>query len=166
MYNFSSITLGVVSTRRDRFPSVENALKNNEKLMVRIHEILDRLPGVKVVYAEKVLPGGLICEPEETNTALTYFREQKIDALLMLHANFGQEEAVGAVSRAIRRARALGMSDSDIPVELMCPTPGLELESGAEARTRFVAREFLMQLDSLGGPAAGEDPADSNESAE
>lgn len=101
MYNFSSITLGVVSTRRDRFPSVENALKNNEKLMVRIHEILDKLPGVKVVYAEKVLPGGLICEPEETNTALTYFREQKIDALLMLHANFGQEEAVGRLCKAL-----------------------------------------------------------------
>ncbi|SQB95177.1 MazG nucleotide pyrophosphohydrolase domain-containing protein [Corynebacterium xerosis] len=74
--------------------------------------------------------------------------------------------ALALAEEAIRRARALGMSDSDIPVELMCPTPGLELESGAEARTRFVAREFLMQLDSLGGPAAGEDPADSNESAE
>lgn len=74
--------------------------------------------------------------------------------------------ALALAEEAIRRARALGMSDSDIPVELMCPTPGLELESGAEARTRFVAREFLMQLDFRGGPAAGEDPADSNESAE
>lgn len=74
--------------------------------------------------------------------------------------------ALALAEEAIRRARALGMSDSDIPVELMCPTPGLELESGAEARTRFIAREFLVHLDSLGGPAAGEDPADSNESAE
>ena len=74
--------------------------------------------------------------------------------------------ALALAEEAIRRARALGMSDSDIPVELMCPTPGLELESGAEARTRFVAREFLMRLDSLGGPAAGEGFADSNESAE
>ncbi|PMC63280.1 nucleoside triphosphate hydrolase [Corynebacterium xerosis] len=74
--------------------------------------------------------------------------------------------ALALAEEAIRRARALGMSDSDIPVELMCPTPGLELESGAEARTRFVAREFLMRLDSLGGPAAGDDLADSNESAE
>ena len=42
--------------------------------------------------------------------------------------------ALALAEEAIRRARALGMSDSDIPVELMCPTPGLELESGAEAR--------------------------------
>lgn len=74
--------------------------------------------------------------------------------------------ALALAEEAIRRARALGMSDSDIPVELMCPTPGLELESGAEARTRFIAREFLVHLDSLGGPAAGEGFADSNESAE
>ncbi|OFU59334.1 MazG nucleotide pyrophosphohydrolase domain-containing protein [Corynebacterium sp. HMSC11E11] len=60
--------------------------------------------------------------------------------------------ALSLAEEAIRRARQLGLSDSDIPVELMCPTPGLELESGCEARTRFVAREFLAHLDSLGQP--------------
>ncbi len=60
--------------------------------------------------------------------------------------------ALSLAEEAIHRARQLGLSDSDIPVELMCPTPGLELESGCEARTRFVAREFLAHLDSLGEP--------------
>ncbi|MDY0113667.1 MAG: MazG nucleotide pyrophosphohydrolase domain-containing protein [Corynebacterium sp.] len=71
--------------------------------------------------------------------------------------------ALSLAEEAIRRARSLGMSDSDIPVELMCPTPGLELESGSEARTRYVAREFLAHLDGLDAPAAddsADEPAD------
>lgn len=55
--------------------------------------------------------------------------------------------ALSLAEEAIRRARERGLSDSDIPVELMCPTPGLELECGCEARTRHVAREFLAHLD-------------------
>ena len=68
--------------------------------------------------------------------------------------------ALSLAEEAIRRARQLGLSDSDIPVELMCPTPGLELESGCEARTRFVAREFLAHLDSLGQPEPSADAED------
>lgn len=71
--------------------------------------------------------------------------------------------ALSLAEEAIRRARSLGMSDSDIPVELMCPTPGLERESGSEARTRYVAREFLAHLDGLDAPAAddsADEPAD------
>lgn len=66
--------------------------------------------------------------------------------------------ALSLAEEAIRRARALGMADGDIPVELLCPTPGLELESGAEARTRAVAREFLADLDAAAAAAAEPDP--------
>ncbi|WP_295626817.1 MazG nucleotide pyrophosphohydrolase domain-containing protein [uncultured Corynebacterium sp.] len=66
--------------------------------------------------------------------------------------------ALALAEEAIRRARARGMSDSDIPVELLCPTPGLELESGAEARTRAVARAFLAELE-LRGPGPEDDEA-------
>lgn len=55
--------------------------------------------------------------------------------------------ALALAEETIRRARAAGIPDTDIPVELMCPTPGLELESGAEARTRAVARQFLADLE-------------------
>lgn len=55
--------------------------------------------------------------------------------------------ALALAEETIRRARAAGIPDSEIPVELLCPTPGLELESGAEARTRAVARQFLADLE-------------------
>ncbi|MGV3113218.1 MazG nucleotide pyrophosphohydrolase domain-containing protein [Corynebacterium freneyi] len=74
--------------------------------------------------------------------------------------------ALSLAEEAIRRARQLGLPDSDIPVELMCPTPGLELESGCEARTRFVAREFLAHLDSLGEPEPTADAEDTAATAE
>ena len=74
--------------------------------------------------------------------------------------------ALSLAEEAIRRARQLGLLDSDIPVELMCPTPGLELESGCEARTRFVAREFLAHLDSLGVPEPTVDAEDAPATAD
>lgn len=63
--------------------------------------------------------------------------------------------ALALAEEVIRRARAAGLSDSDIPNELLCPTPGLELDDGAEARTRHAARAFLATLE----PAGEEDPA-------
>lgn len=54
--------------------------------------------------------------------------------------------ALALAEEAIRRARDLGIKDSEIPIELLAPTPGLELEGGAEARTRAVARKFLESI--------------------
>lgn len=57
-----------------------------------------------------------------------------------------QLPALTLAEEAIRRARALGLSDAEIPVEILVPTPGLETDSGAEERTRKAAREFLAEL--------------------
>ncbi|ALA67825.1 MazG nucleotide pyrophosphohydrolase domain-containing protein [Corynebacterium lactis] len=70
-----------------------------------------------------------------------------------------QLPALALAEKAIARARALGMSDAEIPVEILVPTPGLETASGAEERTRVAARAFLAQLDALekqGQPSASE----------
>lgn len=60
-----------------------------------------------------------------------------------------QLPALTLAEEAIRRARALGLSDADIPMEILVPTPGLETESGAEERTRQASREFLAELAQL-----------------
>ena len=60
-----------------------------------------------------------------------------------------QLPALALAEEAIRRARALGLSDADIPMEILVPTPGLETESGAEERTRQASREFLAELAQL-----------------
>lgn len=57
-----------------------------------------------------------------------------------------QLPALTLAEEAIRRARALGLSDADIPVEILVPTPGLETDSGAEERTRQASRAFLAEL--------------------
>ena len=57
-----------------------------------------------------------------------------------------QLPALALAEEAIRRARALGLSDADIPMEILVPTPGLETESGAEERTRQASRAFLAEL--------------------
>lgn len=69
--------------------------------------------------------------------------------------------ALALAEEAIRRARAIGMTDDQIPVDLMCPTPGLELESGAEERTRKSARAFLQTVIAAEATAAqGATPTD------
>lgn len=57
--------------------------------------------------------------------------------------------ALALAEEAIRRARMLGLKDSEIPLDLMAPTPGLEMQHGAEERTRRIAREFLAYLETL-----------------
>lgn len=63
--------------------------------------------------------------------------------------------ALTLAEEAIRRARALGLSDADIPVEILVPTPGLETESGAEERTRQASRAFLAELAQMENQQAG-----------
>ena len=66
-----------------------------------------------------------------------------------------QLPALTLAEEAIRRARALGLSDADIPVEILVPTPGLETESGAEERTRQASRAFLAVLAQMENQQAG-----------
>ena len=102
MYDFRAVTLGIVTTRRDTFPSPAKAMEMNRKILDRIRPFVDSLKGVSAVYATDVVPDGLICELPETDRVIEYFREKKVDAVLMLHANFGQEEAVGRLGAALR----------------------------------------------------------------
>ncbi|MCQ9127867.1 nucleoside triphosphate hydrolase [Corynebacterium amycolatum] len=66
-----------------------------------------------------------------------------------------QLPALTLAEEAIRRARAQGLSDADIPVEILVPTPGLETESGAEERTRQASRAFLTELAQMENQQAG-----------
>ena len=66
-----------------------------------------------------------------------------------------QLPALTLAEEAIRRARALGLSDADIPVEILVPTPGLETESGAEERPRQASRAFLTELAQMENQQAG-----------
>ena len=66
-----------------------------------------------------------------------------------------QLPALTLAEEAIRRARALGLSDADIPVEILVPTPGLETEAGAEERTRQASRAFLTELAQMENQQAG-----------
>lgn len=82
-----------------------------------------------------------------------------------------QLPALTLAEEAIRRARALGLSDADIPVEILVPTPGLETESGAEERTRQASRAFLAELAQMENQQAGsaeqrEAGSEDNEEAE
>ena len=78
MYDFKTVTLGIVSTRRDTFPSPKKAIEINGRIMERIRPFVDSLDGVTAVYAADVVPDGLICELPETDRVIEYFREKEV----------------------------------------------------------------------------------------
>ena len=96
------IRLGVILTARDSFPPRKMAAENGVRIRARLKSIFEKMPFVECIWAEHLMEDGMVTEIEEAEKAAEYFREQRIDALFVPHANFGQEEAVGIIANALR----------------------------------------------------------------
>lgn len=96
------IKLGIVLTVRDTFPPRDMAPENAVRIRVRLENIFEKMPFVECVWAEHLLEDGMVTGIEESGKVADFLREQKVDALFVPHANFGQEEAVGIIANALR----------------------------------------------------------------
>ncbi len=96
------IKLGIVLTARDTFPPRDMAAENAVRIRVRLENIFEKMPFVECVWAEHLLEDGMVTGIEESGKVADFLREQKVDALFVPHANFGQEEAVGIIANALR----------------------------------------------------------------
>ena len=96
------IRLGVILTARDSFPPRKMAAENGVRIRARLKSIFEKMPFVECIWAEHLLEDGMVTEIEEAEKAAEYFLEQRIDALFVPHANFGQEEAVGIIANMLR----------------------------------------------------------------
>ena len=98
MKEYKKIRLGVAPTRRDFYPPKENAIENKKKMLKRLNEIFASIPDLEVFDLEDVLEDGLLFEERDVEKASEYFIANKVDALFIPHANFGQEEAVAKLA--------------------------------------------------------------------
>lgn len=99
MENYT-ITLGYVPVRRDMFPDKPAAMMN-QKIQVRIKEICEKLGDIELIDIGEVVEGGLLWCKDDVNVVIEYLKAKKVDAVFFPHCNFGQEEAVAKVAKAV-----------------------------------------------------------------
>lgn len=95
-----TIILGYVPVRRDMFPD-KPAVMMNEKIRARVKAICETLGDIELVDIADVVDGGLLWCKDDVEPVIEYLRSKKVDAVFFPHCNFGQEEAVAKVARAV-----------------------------------------------------------------
>ena len=98
MSDFRNIRLGVAPTRRDIYPSPEDAIENKKVIMGALNNIFEGIPGLEVFNIDDVIEDGLLVEERDVAKIEKYFKSKEIDALFVPHANFGQEESVAKLA--------------------------------------------------------------------
>ena len=97
------ITLGLAPTRRDGFPSPKDAFENKKRVLPKLREILAGIPDVEVVDIEWLNDEGLLVDPMDVPRVAEYFKSRKVDAVFMPHCNYGSEEVVGMLGKAMEK---------------------------------------------------------------
>lgn len=134
-----TMKLGIAITARDTFPPRKNAAVNAERIRARLKEILQGFPFVECVWADPLLEDGMLTSAEEARRAADYFLAEKVDALFVPHANFGQEEAMGILSEALR-VPVLLWGPRDGSPEPGAPFRETDTQCGLFATTRLLTR--------------------------
>jgi len=95
------IIIGLAPTRRDNFPPPEEAVKNKKLFMPKLLSILKSFHDVKIVDIDWLNEDGMLYETEDVAKVEAHFRQAGVDAVFVPHCNFGQEEVVGKLGKAL-----------------------------------------------------------------
>ncbi len=96
------IILGYVPTRRDMFPP-DPAREVAVGVKARVQKIVEQLGEIELVDIQEVVPEGLLWCKDDIQPVIDFLISKKVDALFFPHCNFGQEEAVAKVAKAVNR---------------------------------------------------------------
>lgn len=116
MYN-SKIVLGYAPTRRDLFPAPAQARLKRDEIRPRINEIIGKMDNVELVDIDGINEEGLLYDNESVPKIAEHFKRAGVDALFVPHCNFGQEEAVGKLGKAMGKPFLLWGPRDDAPPE-------------------------------------------------
>ena len=111
------LKLGVVGTRRDIF-SKEDALKYNGMILERLNEL--EVDFVDIIHINEE---GLLFDEKDVDAIVDFLKHEKVDALFFPHCNFGTEDLVAKVAKAVGK-----------PVLLWGPKDEAPLANGARLR--------------------------------
>ena len=131
------IKLGVVPVRRDML-SLEKAAANKQEIFARMAELIG--DDVEIVDIDDICEQGiLVADLGEIDRVVAKMKTNGIDGLFMPHCDFGMEESIGRVARAL-----------NVPVLLWGPRdkgPGTYLDRGTDVQCGlFVSSKALVRL--------------------
>lgn len=115
MKNKFKIVLGVVPTRRNMFDRTA-AMENKKQIWEKVNELKD--DNVELVSMDWLNDDGFLCRTEDVGQVLEFLRQAKVDALFMPHCNFGCEEVVAKLGKALNKPVLLwGPRDETPPAD-------------------------------------------------
>ena len=100
MYKNRKLILGVAPTRRDYFTN-ETVEANRDRILSVTRELCAQYD-VQMVGIEGLSPDGMMSDIHAADRIIQRFREQGVNALFIPHCNFGQEETVLRLGRAMQ----------------------------------------------------------------
>ena len=113
----SVIRLGFAPTRR--VLCTPKAFNKDEALRVKneIQNELEKYPKLELVTLDGINDEGLLYDVDDAAKASEYFQQQKVDGVFFPHCNFGSEEAVAKLARAVGKPVLIWGPRDDAPDE-------------------------------------------------
>jgi L-fucose isomerase-like protein len=91
------LTIGMIPTRREAFSNPET-IEQKQRAMQRFRELSESLD-FKMIEIEDLNEEGMLKRYDEVPFVCDKMKTERVDALIFLHCNFGQEEAVGRIAK-------------------------------------------------------------------
>ena len=111
------VVIGIAPTRRDFFPSPKEAFENKKKIMHSLKKIFNGIHDVELVDIDWLNEEGMLSETADVVKVEKCFKEAGVDAVFMPHCNFGQEEVVAKLGKAMGKPFLLWGPRDDAPGE-------------------------------------------------
>lgn len=117
------LVLGYAPVRRDVFPDPKDAVAQRDPIRKRVEGMIERIGNIRLVDIDWLNEEKLLVEHEDVKRVVKHFQNEGVDALFIPHCNFGQEEAVGQLAKALNVPVLLwGPRDVTPPEYLPRPT--------------------------------------------
>lgn len=124
------VKIGYAPTRRDIYPPPEFSWPMRDKIKERMDRIFSRIHDVELVGIEWLNEEGLLVDPADVKRVAKKFKDEEVDAVFVPHCNFGCEEVVGMLGKAVGKPVLLwGPRDDVPPTDLTIDRP-LDIQCG------------------------------------
>ena len=107
------LKLGIVPVKRGTgFTSIENALISKNNAFAALNKINHP---VELVTIDNIVPDGIATSTEQVQDIVSHLQAQNVDAVFMLHTDFGSEEVIAKIAKVLNRPVLLWGARDDAP---------------------------------------------------
>ncbi len=108
-----TLKLGVVPVKRGpNFTTIEDALISKNKAFASLEKVKGN---IQMINIDPIIENGIASMPEEIPVIEKYLKDNKVDAIFMLHRDFGLEEIIARVGKAVGKPLLLWGARDDAP---------------------------------------------------